>query len=141
MAKSHPFKNFSTSSFGSPRLQVSPWHRSCIPHGDACAEIKVCSSPLPSSLDGAEKVTFLCREQISLKDIWATKLRHFWARPLRNNLPDDLRDPSLSLTVFKQRLKSYLILNNADVRYSLKLTFAATFQLIAFAFFCKKLRF
>ena len=27
---------------------------------------------------------------------------------LWNNLPDDLRDPSLSLTVFKQRLKSYL---------------------------------
>ena len=27
--------------------------------------------------------------------------------PLWNNLPDDLRDPSLSLPVFKQRLKSY----------------------------------
>ena len=35
----------------SSRLQVSPWYRSCIPHGDACTEIN-CSGPLSSSLDG-----------------------------------------------------------------------------------------
>ena len=38
---------------------------------------------------------------------------------LWNKLPDDLRDPSLSLPVFKQRLKSLSVSNNVDVRYSL----------------------
>ena len=46
----HPFKN--RLQAGSSRLQVSPWYRSCIPHGDACTEIN-CSGPLPSSHDGA----------------------------------------------------------------------------------------
>ena len=59
------------------------------------------------------EVTFLCREQKRkqlgreasplLGQSSGPLLGHFW-----NNLPDDLRDPSLSLTVFKQRLKSYL---------------------------------
>ena len=48
------------------------------------------------------KVTFLCQEQ-KQKTIgprsFATSGPALW-----NNLPDDLRDPSLSLTVFKQRL-------------------------------------
>ena len=46
-----------------------------------------------------------------------------------NNLPDDLRDPSLSLPVFKQRLKSYLFKQCWCVVQP-KLTFAATFQLM-----------
>ena len=48
---------------------------------------------------------------------------------LWNNLPDDLRDPSLSLTVFKQRLKSYLF-KQCWCTIQPKLTFAATFQLL-----------
>ena len=48
---------------------------------------------------------------------------------LWNNLPDDLRDPSLSLTVFKQRLKSYLF-KQCWCTIQPKLTFAATFQLM-----------
>ena len=46
-----------------------------------------------------------------------------------NSLPDDLRDPSLSLAVFKQRLKSYLFKQCWCVIQP-KLTFAATFQLM-----------
>ena len=48
---------------------------------------------------------------------------------LWNNLPDDLRDPSLSLTVFKQRLKSYLF-KQWWCAIQPKLTFAATYQLM-----------
>ena len=48
---------------------------------------------------------------------------------LWNNLPDDLRDPSLSLTVFKHRLKSYLF-KQCWCAIQPKLTFAATLQLM-----------
>ena len=72
----HPFKN--RLQAGSSRLQVSPWYRSCIPYGDACTEIN-CSGPLPPSLDGERRSS--CAENKNKND-WATKLRHFWARPL-----------------------------------------------------------
>ena len=75
------------------------------------------------------EVIFLCREQ-------KRKQMGLEASPLTGpalcnnlNLPDDLRDPPLRLTVFKQRLKSYLFKQCWCVIQP-KLTFAATFQLM-----------
>ena len=60
---------------------------------------------------------------------------------LWNKLPDDLRDPSLSLPVFKQRLKSYLF-KQCWCALQSDLTIAATCVSVnAFAFFCEKHRF
>ena len=60
---------------------------------------------------------------------------------LWNKLPDDLRDPSLSLPVFKQRLKSYLF-KQCWCALQPELTIAATcVSFNAFAFFCEKHRF
>ena len=97
---STPIPFDSTSS----RLLVSPWYRSCIPHGDACTEIN-CSGPLPSSLNDAE-VIFLCQEQKQKR--LGHEASPLLGPALWNNLPDDLRNPFLSLPVFKQSLKSYL---------------------------------
>ena len=73
------------------------------------------------------EVTFLCREQ-KRKQL-GREASPLLGPPLWNNLPDDLRDPSLSLTVFKQRLKSYLF-KQCWCTIQPKLTFAATFQLM-----------
>ena len=102
-------------------LQVSPWYRSCIPHGDACTEIN-CSDPLPPSLDG-ERRSFLCREQkqkrlgreasplLALGPALWNKLHAWW-----------LERPYSWVYLFSnKRLKSYIcLINNVDVRYSLK---------------------
>ena len=89
----HPFKN--RLQLGSSRLQVPPWYRSCIPHGDACTEIN-CSGPLR-----------LCSTARGDLLVPRTKTKTIGPRSsaLWNNLPDDFRDPS--------------VLNNVDMWYSL----------------------
>ena len=79
------------------------------------------------------EVTFLCRGDLLVP---RTKTKTIGPRSfatsgpaLWNNLPDDLRAPSLSLTVFKQRLESYLFKQCWSVIQP-ELTFAATFQLM-----------
>ena len=60
---------------------------------------------------------------------------------LWNKLPDDLRDPSQRLLVFKQRLKSYLF-KQCWCALQPELTIAATCVSVnAFAFFCEQHRF
>ena len=108
----HPFKN--RLQAGSSRLQVSPWYRSSIPHGDACTEIN-CSGPLSSSLDGARWSP--CAENKNKND-WATKLRHFWARHLEQSAWR-FEGPFPESTCFQNKDWNHICLNNIDVWYSL----------------------
>ena len=62
------------------------------------------------------------------KTIGPRNIHHFWARPLEQSTWR-FEDPSISLTVFKQRLKSYLF-KQCWCAIQPKLTFAATFQLM-----------
>ena len=94
-----------------------------IPHGDACTEINCSSLRLRSTARGDLPVPKTKTKTIGPRS-FATSGPALW-----NNLPDDLRDPSLSLTVFKQRFKSYLFKQCWCVIQP-KVTFAATFQLM-----------